>query len=143
ELVADPDAVLGRSDRARPVPDGDESFLPTGRRVEPGHGEVQRVGYPHRCRGDRDAGWSGADLHRAAGLAGGRIDPGHRAVLAVGDPDGVLTDRDAVRAPPTSIFLLVTQPVAGLTRSTALSASLATHTPLGPLPMPPGAFPAG
>ena len=98
ELIADPHAVAGRGDRARPVPDGDGSH-PAGRRVDLGHGEVQRVGHPHRCRGDRDAGGPGTNRNRAAGLAGDRIDPGHRAVLAVGDPDGVPADRDTVREP--------------------------------------------
>ena len=41
ELIAHPYAVAGRGDRTGPVPHADGGGHPAGRRVEPGHREVQ------------------------------------------------------------------------------------------------------
>src|SRR6185437_16524860 len=98
ELVTHPVAVLGRDDAARAVTYTDGGRDRAGSRVDPGDGLIQRVGYPHRAGGDRDARRPGTDGHRAAGLAGGRVDPLDRAVLAVRDPDTASPGRDAVRA---------------------------------------------
>ena len=143
EFIAHPDAVLRRDDAARPVTDAGGGRDRAGCRVDPGDGEVQRVGHPHRARGDRDARGpeptgTGPSGWPVAGSIRWTVPSSPLATQTAYGPAAMPSG-----CAPTWIGLPVTVPVAGSIRSTVSSPSLATHTPPLPAAMATGRLPTG